>query len=280
MATLDLEAKATAQRNIWNDLVGDAWVRYADLHDRQAEPFGEAAMQAIGAVAGAAVLDVGCGTGATTTALADRGAATVHGVDISVPMINAARAANSRANVTFTDADVLELDKPGSYDVIFSRFGVMFFADPAAGFTHLHRLAARAARLAFCCWGPPADNPWMAVPVMATIPVLGPPQLAASGEPGPFSLSSPEVITSVLERGGWTDIRIEPLTLQQPHPAGSADAVARVVVEFSPPIVQGLRQQPERLGEARKAITDALRPLERDGIVHLQASALIVTAKA
>lgn len=280
MTTLDLRGAAKAQRTIWNDLVGDAWVRHADLHDRQAEPFGEATMQAIGAVVGAMILDVGCGTGATTIALADRGAANVRGVDISVPMINAARAANACAKVTFTEADVLELDEPGTYDVIFSRFGVMFFADPTAGFAHLRRLGARGARLGFCCWGPPAKNPWMAVPVMATIPVLGRPQLAGPGEPGPFSLSSPEVIADLLKRGGWRDVVVEPLTLQQPHPAGSAEAVARVVVEFSPPIVQGLRQQPERNGEVREAIADALRPLERDGIVHLQASALIVTAKA
>jgi hypothetical protein len=115
---------------------------------------------------------------------------------------------------------------------------------------------------------------------MATVPVLGPPQLAGPGEPGPFSLASPEAILEVLGRGGWTDIAVQPLTIDQPHPAGDAEAVARVVVEFSPPIVQGLRRKPERIHDARAAITDALRPLERDGIVHLQASALVVTAHA
>jgi SAM-dependent methyltransferase len=280
VTTRDLRGAANEQRTIWNDVVGDAWVRHADLHDRQAAPFGEAAMQAIGAVSGAVVLDVGCGTGATTLELADRGAAHVRGVDISLPMIDAARAANASARVRFTGADVLELDEPGTYDVIFSRFGVMFFADPAAGFAHLRRLAARGARLGFCCWGPPAENPWMAVPLMATIPVLGPPQLPGPGEPGPFSLSSPEVVADLLEQGGWTDVAVRPLTLEQAHPAGSAEAVARVVVELSPPIVQGLRQQPERIGEACEAIAGSLRPLERNGIVHLQASALIVGAKA
>ena len=280
MTTLDLHQAASAQRTIWNELVGAAWVRHAGLHDRQAESFGAAAMAAIGTVAGATVLDVGCGTGATSIALAGRGAREVAGVDISAPMINAAQAGNRCPEVTFTHGDVLALSRPGHFDVIFSRFGVMFFADPSAAFTHLRTLGSPAARLGFCCWGPPAENPWMLLPVMATVPVLGPPQLAASGEPGPFSLSSPEVIADVLARGGWTDVAIEPLTINQPHPAGDAAAVSRVVVEFSPPIAQGLRQQPERIDDVLGAIAEALRPLERDGIVHLQASAFVVTAHA
>jgi SAM-dependent methyltransferase len=231
-------------------------------------------------VADATVLDVGCGTGATSIALANRGASEVHGIDISGPMINSALAGNRRPEVTFTHGDVLALDRPGHFEMIFSRFGVMFFADPGAGFAHLRRLGTATSRLGFCCWGPPADNPLMVLPVMATVPVLGPPQLAGPGEPGPFSLSSPEVIADVLGRAGWNGIAIEPLTIDQPHPAGDATAVARVVVEFSPPIVQSLQQQPERIDEVRAAIADALRPLERDGIVYLQASAMIVTAHA
>ena len=195
-------------------------------------------------------------------------------------MINAARAGSRCPEVSFSHGDALALDRRGHFDVIFSRFGVMFFADPAAGFAHLRALGTPAARLGFCCWGPAAANPWMLLPVMATVPVLGPPRLAGPGEPGPFSLSTPETIVDVLDRGNWADIAIEPLTIDQPHPAGDAAAVARVVVEFSPPIVQGLRQQPERIDEVRDAITDALVPFERDGIVHLQASAFVVTAHA
>jgi SAM-dependent methyltransferase len=237
-------------------------------------------MDAVGPVADAAVLDVGCGTGATSIELAGRGARGVNGVDISVPMINAAQTGNHPSEVSFTAGDVLSLDRHGHFDVIFSRFGVMFFADPAAAFAHLRCLGTPTSRLGFCCWGSPADNPWMALPVMATVPVLGPPRLAGPSEPGPFSLSSPEVIAEVLGRGGWTDIAVQPLTIDQPHPAGDANAVARVVVEFSPPIVQGLRQKPERIDDVRAAIAGALRPLERDGIVHLQACALVVTAHA
>ena len=268
------------QREIWSDLVGEGWVRHQHLHDRQAEPFGDAALDAIGSVDGAVALDVGCGTGATTHALADRGAREVLGVDLSVPMITAARTANTRRNVRFEVGDVLEIDRPGSFDVVFSRFGVMFFDEPVAAFAHLRSLARPRARLGFCCWGPPAENPWMTVPVMATIPVLGPPALAGPGEPGPFSLAERDVIVEVLGRAGWTEVRVDERSVVEPHPAGGAAAVARVVTEFAPPIVEGLLQHPNRGDDAREAIADALRPFERDGVVHLPARALIVTAHA
>lgn len=268
------------QRAIWNDLVGDAWVRHADLHDRQAAPFGEAVMDALGSLTGTAVLDVGCGTGAAAAQLASRGTAQVVGVDLSGPMIAAAQETNDRADVRFELGDVLDLDQPGRFDVVFSRFGVMFFTEASAAFVHLRGLGTAKARLGFCCWGPPAANPWMILPVMATVPILGPPQLAGPGEPGPFSLSSPDVVRDVLAAAGWADVGVEELTIDQPHPAGDASSVARVVVEFSPPIVQGLAGHPERVDDTLRAIADAMRPLERDGVVHLQASALIVTAHA
>ena len=278
--TVNEHAATRTQHEIWNGPVGAAWVRHAEIHDQQAAPFGEAAMDAVGPVDGARVLDVGCGTGATVTQLLSRGAGAVLGIDMSVPMIDAARARNQSLDARFEAGDVLDLQPSEPYDVIFSRFGVMFFADPSAAFEHLRTLAARPVRLGFCCWGPPAANPLMAVPVMATIPVLGPPRLAAPGEPGPFSLSSPELIRDVLGAAGWSDITVGELTIEQPHPAGDADAVADVVVEFSPPIVEGLLRAPERGGATRAAIAEALRPLERNGVVHLRASALIVTAQA
>jgi hypothetical protein len=118
----------------------------------------------------------------------------------------------------------------------------------------------------------------MVVPLMATVPILGPPQFAAPGEPGPFSLSSPDVIADVLAASGWTDVAIEPLAFVQPHPAGDAAAVARFVVDINPLIVQGLRTRPEVVDDVCGAVADALRPFEREGVVHLQASAWVVTA--
>jgi SAM-dependent methyltransferase len=269
-----------SQRAIWNDLVGEAWVRHADVHDRQAEPFGRAVMDALGDLRGARVLDVGCGTGTTTTQLLDRGAAAVLGVDLSEPMIAAARSSIGDERVRFHLGDVLELELVDPFDVVFSRFAVMFFTDPIAAFARLRSFGAPGARLGFCSWGPPFANPVLTLPVMAAVPVLGPPQLPGPGEPGPFSLSSPEVVRDVLTAAGWAAIDIADLRLDPPHPAGDAGHVADVTMAFNPMLAAGLRANPERHADARAAIVEALTPLERDGVVHLEAHGLVVTAHA
>jgi SAM-dependent methyltransferase len=269
-----------SQYEIWNDLVGEAWVRHARIHDRQAEPFGLAVLDALGDLEGARVLDVGCGTGATTTQLIERRAAEVVGVDLSEPMITAARALVHDPRAHLELGDVLEVDLGGEFDVVFSRFGVMFFTDPTLAFARLHSLSTSAARLGFCCWGPPFANPVMTLPVMAASAVLGQPQLAAPGEPGPFSLSSPDVVRDVLTAAGWSTVETTDLSLDPPHPAGNAEKVAEVVTDFNPLLVAGLGSHPDRRDDTRTAIIDALKPLERDGIVHLAAHALVVTAHA
>jgi ubiquinone/menaquinone biosynthesis C-methylase UbiE len=136
-----------SQRAIWNDLVGEAWVRHTSIHDQQAEPFGRAALDALGELKGARVLDVGCGTGATATQLIERGAAEVVAVDLSEPMITFARSRIHDARVRLELGDVLELDRPDRFDVIFSRFGVMFFSDPVDAFARLRSFGTAAARL-------------------------------------------------------------------------------------------------------------------------------------
>src|SRR5205814_1285143 len=105
-------------------------------------------------------------------------------------------------------------------------FGVMFFSDPVAAFAQLCSYGTADARLGFCCWGTPFANPVMTLPVMASVPVLGPLALAGPGEPGPFSLPDAPVVRSILEAAGWTDVQVTDLRLDPPHPAGGAEAVA------------------------------------------------------
>jgi hypothetical protein len=108
--------------------------------------------------------------------------------------------------------------------------------------------------------------------------VFGPPHLAGPGEPGPFSLSSSEVIRDVLAAGGWVDVEVNDLALDLPHPAGGAEAVAEMALDFNPLLVQPLRREPAKRVRARAAIIQALRPFERGGVVHLRARGYIVTA--
>lgn len=279
MAMAGEMAQGTSQRAIWNDVVGEAWVRYADVHDEMAAPFGHAVLDALGDLAGARVLDVGCGTGATCTQLVQRGASAVLGIDLSEPMIAAARR-GAAANVELTVDDVTTIEPSERFDVVFSRFGVMFFPDPRSAFERLRKLGTPTARLGFCSWGPPVDNPMMTLPVMASIPVLGPPQLPGPGQPGPFSLSTAESVKDLLSASGWTDVRVAELDLDQPHPEGGAEAVAEMALDFNPMLVQAVRKDESKRDAAHAAIVEALRPFEREGVVNLRSSARIVTATA
>lgn len=271
------------QHEVWGELVGDAWVTFADQLDAHSAPFGRAAMDALGPIDGATALDVGCGTGVTTLELADRVGARGHvtGADLSEPMIARARArAASRSGVSFVVGDVLELALDSPVDVVFSRFGVMFFDDPVAAFARLRTLTRAGGRLAFAAWSDPFSNPWMLAPVMASIPVLGPPELPEPGAPGPFSLSGPDVAETTLTAAGWSAVAVEVLALESPLAAGGAAEMAAMVCTTNPVLAAGLQRTPERRAELEALVAEALVPHERDGAVVLQATALIVSARA
>ena len=266
-----------AQRDIWDDLVGDAWVRNDSVIEAHGRPFGEAAMDRLGSIEGRSVLDVGCGTGGTSLELARRGARPVLGVDLSERMLTLAR---QRAvdGVSFAAADVTTID--GRFDAVFSRFGVMFFDDPVGAFAHLRRLTAPGGRLGFACWRDVFSNPWMSLAVMASVPVLGPPRLPAADEPGPFSLADEGRVRQVVQDAGWLEVLVEELTLEEPHPAGNAEAVAAAVVGQAPPLAMGVAEHPDRTAELITAVADAFRPFERDGAVVVGASVNVVSARA
>jgi SAM-dependent methyltransferase len=265
----------SSQKEIWDDLVGDAWVRNDAIIEEHGRPFGEAAMDRLGPLEGRSVLDVGCGTGGTSLELARRGAHPVLGVDLSERML---AVANQRSvdGVTFKAADVMTID--GRFDAVFSRFGVMFFDDPVAAFAHLRRLTAPGGSLAFACWRDPLSNPWMSLAVMASVPVLGPPRLPGPTEPGPFSLADPARVHQVLTDAGWAEVTVEELTREAPHPAGSAEATAAVVVEQAPPLAMALAEHPDRAADVVHLVAEAFRPLERNGAVVVGGSVNVVSA--
>jgi SAM-dependent methyltransferase len=270
-------------RAVWDDLLGDAWVRHADVIDRHSAPFGAAAMDALEPFMGARILDVGCGTGRTTRQLAERAGpdGVVIGVDLSRRMIDHARAvAAGVPNVSFVvdDATTLHIDE--RLDAIYSRNGVMFFDDPVRAFAQLRSHVRGGGRLAFSCWRDPFTNPWMSVPVLASAAVLGPPDLPGPGRAGPFAFPTTDVLVETLSGAGWTNIDIAELSVEEPYPAGDATTSAAVMTETMPPLAAGLQRRPERRDELVRAIANALRPYERDGVVVMQATGWIVSARS
>ena len=175
------DAANAAQFAHWNEVAGPKWVGLGDAMELRLNNVNELLLARAAAVAGEAVLDVGCGTGSTTLpwAAAVGAAGSVLGIDISEPMLTIARrrvADRGAGNVTLLSADAQTERLPaGRFDLLASRFGVMFFADPVAAFHNLYSTLRRGGRLCFVCWDTLVRNPHWQVPLDIVVRRLGPP---------------------------------------------------------------------------------------------------------
>lgn len=198
------EPNAT-QIDYWN--AARHWIDEQAEHDEMLEPLGRLAMDALDPQAGERLLDIGCGTGTTTFALA-AAARDVVGVDISVPMLEFARSRPERPpNASFLEADAQTYPfETGSFHRAFSRFGVMFFSEPTAAFGNIAMALRPGGRIAFVCWQAFDRQEWQAVP--ATAAGVGA-DWATSGGPSPFALADRDVLSRHLDGAGFVRIDIE-----------------------------------------------------------------------
>lgn len=196
----------TQQIEFWNGAVGQRWVDYQDSMDRTLSPINTALMNFAAVKSGDRVLDIGCGCGTTTMMLAEAVGPTgsVTGVDISKPMLGLAKTRTKAANVTYIEADASTADfKPG-FTLGFSRFGVMFFADPAAAFANIRNAFAPGARLAFVCWRAMPENLWAAEPLAAARDLLPPLPAPDPHAPGPFAFADGHRLMGILMKAGFS----------------------------------------------------------------------------
>ncbi|MFT7286191.1 MAG: SAM-dependent methyltransferase [Halieaceae bacterium] len=202
----------------WN---GDAGRKWASRDQQMAgllAPIAEALMDHAQIDGRKTVLDVGCGGGSETLLLAKRlgVGASILGADISTPLLEVAsqrlaEAGDMGRQVRFLEADAASHPfGAGEFDLLFSRFGVMFFDDPTRAFTHLRSAMQPQGKLAFCCWQALRDNPWTAVPLKAALQVLPAPPPPTPRAPGPFAFAEEDYVASLLEVAGWRDIDIAP----------------------------------------------------------------------
>jgi SAM-dependent methyltransferase len=284
MATLPPEGPNAEQIRYWNELAGPRWVVQQEALDVQIAPLGRAAMERAALRAGERVLDVGCGCGSTTLELARRVApgGSVLGIDISTVMLEVARREAERAgetSVRFENADAQTHRFGADFDVLFSRFGVMFFIDPVAGFANLARALRPGGRLAFVCWQALPVNPWMAVPMMAAMQHVSLPPPPAPGAPGPFAFADPERVRRILEEAGFRDVTLEPYAQKLSIGAGrDLDATVEFLLGLGPAAAALRDASEETLARVRAAVREALGPYWTDAGVSMDSASWLVTA--
>lgn len=201
------------QTALWNGTAGQAWIDTKAALDQMFQPLEDHLVDAVTARGARRVLDVGCGTGSTTLAVARKLGAGGHcvGADISEPMIAVARQHQTpSARFIVADAQTHAFD-PSSFDMIVSRLGVMFFDDPVAAFANLRRAASPGATLWFVAWRSAADNPFMTTAERAAGPLLPNLPPRQPGAPGQFAFADRERVAAILTAGGWADVDIRPL---------------------------------------------------------------------
>jgi SAM-dependent methyltransferase len=276
-----------AQIAYWNDVASVSWTKFQTELDAIFAPLTEIALSAAAPSSGERVIDVGCGCGATVLELAGRvgPAGRVLGVDVSAPMAERARARIAErslhnARIEVSDAAVHPFT-PADTDLLFSRFGVMFFTDPTAAFSKLRKAMRPDGRLLFACWRPLADNPWFALPLQVTRGLLPPQPPADPIAPGPFAFASSDRVLGILRDAGWRDASTQrhdvPMRIAAPGDLdGGADFATRVG-----PLARLLAEADDSTrAKARQAVIDALGAHDSADGINLTGSIWLVSARA
>lgn len=224
------EGANAQQVEYWNGPAGERWARLQEQIDLHVSDITRAAIRFAGPSPGERILDIGCGCGTATFLLAMKagndGAAA--GIDISRPMLRVARARAmaQNASVSFIEADASGYEFQPVFDLAFSRFGIMFFADPPKAFANIRAALAPGGRLVFVCWRSFAENLWAREPMEAARPLLPLQEPSDPVAPGPFAFADRARLSEILLRAGYAHVAIEPFDGAMNMGANPEDAAA------------------------------------------------------
>ena len=242
----------------WNGAVGERWARSQDRTDLLLNNITDHLLPFAAAKPGESVLDIGCGCGSTTfrLAMAVAPGGSVAGVDISGPMLDVARARSQamNADIPFLQEDAASYDFQPVSDLVFSRFGVMFFDDPVAAFKNIRTALSPKGRLAFVCWREFKETAWAFAPYTAAKHLLPEQPPSDPYAPGPFAFADADRLKGILTQAGFNNIRIEKLDATASMGA-NADQAADEALNIGP-LSRAARELPE---DVRAQIRDTVK---------------------
>jgi ubiquinone/menaquinone biosynthesis C-methylase UbiE len=276
------------QVEYWNGPAAERWIRYQSALDHALRSYGNAALEMAAARYQERALDVGCGCGDSALALAEQVGpdGLVIGVDVSSAMLVRARERTKQVpqlQLIEADAATFRPEPPSTrFDLIFSRFGLMFFSDPTAAFRHLHSLLREHGRLAFVCWRSFADNAWASVPfelVQKSLPPSAANDIDIEQAPGPYSLADVSKLRQLLESTGFRDIEVERYDAMVIM-AGDLERAIDFSINAGPAARLLLGAAPEIIQRAHDELARALAPHRVEGGYGLAGSSWLVRASA
>lgn len=273
-----------AEKSEWQGRVGKEWSKRMDGLDRMLGPVGDIGIDALGEVDGMRLLDVGCGAGSTSRALARKGA-DVTGVDVSGDLLAVAKSAGGDVEYILADAGADPLGGP--YEAVYSRCGAMFFDDAIAGWSHIHQATVPGGKLSIVCWCAAKENGWATIPLKAARPIMGGQSSspAIAGTPGPFAWADPAFFGPILEKSGWKNLKWDVVESDAEMTTGNDPNPITRAVQFSlriGPLARSLAgAEPEVRAEIGVALARAFRDyLDEDDTVRVPTKAWIITGNA
>ena len=279
---------ASAQIAYWNDAAAANWTTFQSQIDSIFSPITELAVEAASPRIGERVLDIGSGCGGTVLEFARHVGPTGHvlGIDVSVPMsararerLAAARAGN--ADIVVADAATCDLAS-GDRDLLFSRFGVMFFADPVTALANLRNAMKGTGRLLWVVWRELADSPFFTVPLNAALPLLPVAPAADPHAPGPFAFADADRLQRLLHNAGWRNAWLERRDVPLRLAANDEPEVAAELANWMGPLARRMAANaagPELHASVRRAIEKVLPAHAGPHGISLVASVWVVSAE-